>query len=67
MKKIIPLIVFVVIAIFLYFSLQSTSSKLPSPLLGKMFPNVEGRDFYSNESVLLTELLSDNMSLVNIK
>ena len=66
MKKIIPLIVFVVIAIFLYFSLQSTSSKLPSPLLGKMFPNVEGRDFYSNESVLLTNLFSDNMSLVNV-
>ena len=66
MKKIIPLIVFVVIAIFLYFSLQSTSSKLPSPLLGKMFPNVEGRDFYSNESILLTNLFSDNMSLVNV-
>ena len=66
MKKIIPLIVFVVIAIFLYFSLHSTSSKLPSPLLGKMFPNVEGRDFYSNESVLLTNLFSDNMSLVNV-
>ena len=66
MKKIIPLIVFVVIAIFLYFSLQSTSSKLPSPLLGKMFPNVEGRDFYSNESVLLASLFSDKISLVNV-
>ena len=31
-----------------------------------MFPNVEGRDFYSNESVLLTNLFSDNMSLVNV-
>ena len=66
MKKLIPLIVFVVIAVFLYFSLNSISSKLPSPLLGKMFPNVEGRDFYSNESVLLTNLFSDNMSLVNV-
>ena len=66
MKKLIPLILFVVIAVFLYFSLNSTSSKLPSPLLGKMFPNVEGRDFYSNESVLLTNLFSDNMSLVNV-
>ena len=66
MKKIIPLIVFVVIAIFLYFSLQSTSSKLPSPLLGKMFPNVEGRDFYSNESVLLSDLFSDKVSVVNV-
>ena len=66
MKKLIPLILFLVIAVFLYFSLNSTSSKLPSPLLGKMFPSVEGRDFYSNESVLLTNLFSDNMSLVNI-
>ena len=66
MKKLIPLILFLVIAGFLYFSLNSTSSKLPSPLLGKMFPSVEGRDFYSNESVLLTNLFSDNMSLVNV-
>ena len=66
MKKLIPLIVFVVIAVFLYFSLNSISSKLPSPLLGKMFPNVEAKDFYSDESVLLTDLFSDNISLVNV-
>jgi len=66
MKKFIPLIIFVVIAVFLYFSLNSTSSKLPSPLLGKMFPNIEAKDFYSDESVLLTDLFSDNISLVNV-
>ena len=67
MKKLIPLILFVVIAVFLYFSLNSTSSKLPSTLLGKMFPNIEAQDFYSDESVLLTDLFSDNnMSLVNV-
>ena len=66
MKKLIPLIIFVVIAVFLYFSLNSISSKLPSPLLGKMFPNIEAKDFYSDESVLLTDLFSDNMSLVNV-
>ena len=66
MKKLIPLIVFVVIAVFLYFSLNSISSKLPSPLLGKMFPNIEAKDFYSNESVLLTDLFSEKMSLVNV-
>ena len=31
-----------------------------------MFPNVEAKDFYSDESVLLTDLFSDNMSLVNV-
>ena len=67
MKKLIPLILFVVIVVFLYFSLNSTSNKLPSPLLGKMFPNIEAQDFYSDESVLLTDLFSDNnMSLVNV-
>tara|TARA_B100001167_G_scaffold19206_1_gene10205 strand:- start:197 stop:718 length:522 start_codon:yes stop_codon:yes gene_type:complete len=66
MKKLIPLILFIVIAVFLYFSLNSNSSKLPSPLLGKMFPNIEAKDFYSNESVLLADLFSENMSLVNV-
>ena len=32
-----------------------------------MFPNIEAQDFYSDESVLLTDLFSDNnMSLVNV-
>ena len=66
MKKLIPLILFVVIAVFLYFSLNTTSSKLTSPLLGKMFPNIEAKDFYSDESVLLTKLFSEKMSLVNV-
>jgi len=66
MKKFIPLILFLFIAVFLYFSLNSNSSKLPSPLLGKMFPNIEAKDFYSDESVLFTDLFSDNISLVNV-
>jgi len=66
MKKHIPLILFLFIVVFLYFSLDSTSNKLPSPLLGKMFPNVEAKDFYSNESVLLSGLFTDNISLVNV-
>ena len=66
MNKFIPLIVFVVIAIFLYFSLNATSNKLPSPLLGNFFPNIEAKDFYSDESVLLADLFSDNITLVNV-
>ena len=66
MKKLIPLILFVVIAVFLYFSLNATSSKLPSPFLGKKFPSIEGRNFYSDESVLLPDLFSEKMSLVNV-
>ena len=66
MRKFIPLILFIIVAVFLYFSLNATPSKLPSPLLGKMFPNVEAEDFYSDESVLLTNLFNDKMSLVNV-
>jgi cytochrome c biogenesis protein CcmG/thiol:disulfide interchange protein DsbE len=66
MKKFIPFFLFVVIAAFLYFSLNDTSSKLPSPLLGKMFPEIEARDFYSDESVLMTNLFNEKISLVNV-
>ena len=66
MKKLIPLILFVVITVFLYFSLNVTSNKLPSPLLGQKFPNIEAKDFYSDESVLLTNLFSEKISLVNV-
>ena len=31
-----------------------------------MFPNVEAKDFYSDESVFLKDLFSDKMSLVNV-
>jgi len=66
MKKLIPFLLFFVIAVFLYFSLNNTSSKIPSPLLGKTFPEVEAKNFYSDESVLLTNLFSEKMSLVNV-
>ena len=66
MKKLVPLFLFILITVFLYFSLISTSNKLPSPLLGKMFPSIEAKDFYSDESVLLTNLFNEKMSLVNV-
>ena len=66
MKKLVPLFLFVVITVFLYFSLNTTSCTLPSPLLGKMFPSIEAKDFYSDESVLLTNLFNEKMSLVNV-
>ena len=66
MKKIIPLVLFLVIAVFLFLSLNSNLSKLPSPLLGKAFPSIEGKDFYTDEPVKATELFADNMTLVNV-
>jgi len=66
MKKVIPLILFLFIAVFLFLSLNSNPSKLPSPLLGKMFPSIEGKDFYTDESIKSTELFADTMTLVNV-
>jgi len=66
MKKLIPLFLFIVISVFLYFSLNTTSSKLPSPLLGKMFPSIEAKDFYSDEPILLKNLFNEKISLVNV-
>ena len=57
MKKIVPLLAFLVIGIFLFLSLSSNPNKLPSPLVGKSFPEIEGTDFYTNESVKLNDLL----------
>ena len=66
MKKIIPLLVFLVIGVFLFLSLNSNPNKLPSPLIGKMFPVLEGTDFYTNEKVKLNELMANQLTLVNV-
>jgi cytochrome c biogenesis protein CcmG/thiol:disulfide interchange protein DsbE len=66
MKKILPLLVFLVVGVFLFLSLNSDPNKLPSPLVGKKFPIIEGTDFYSNETVKLNNLLDNNIALVNV-
>ena len=57
MNKIVPLSVFLVIGIFLFLSLNSNPNKLPSPLVGKIFPEIEGADFYTYEDVKLDSIL----------
>ena len=66
MKKILPLIVFLVGGVFLFLSLNSDPNKLPSPLIGKKFPIIEGTDFYSNETVKLNDLMDNKLALVNV-
>ena len=66
MKKILPLLVFLVVGVFLFLSLNSDPNKLPSPLVGKKFPIIEGTDFYSNETVKLNDLMGNNLALVNV-
>jgi cytochrome c biogenesis protein CcmG/thiol:disulfide interchange protein DsbE len=66
MKKILPLLVFLVVGVFLFLSLNSDPNKLPSPLVGKKFPIIEGNDFYSNETVKLNDLMDNKLALVNV-
>ena len=66
MRKIIPLVIFIIIGIFLFLSLNSNPNKLPSPLVGKMIPELEGKDFFTNESVKLNDLMENQMTLVNV-
>ena len=66
MKKILPLLVFLVVGVFLFLSLNSDPNKLPSPLVGKKFPIIEGADFYSNETVKLNDLMDNKLALVNV-
>ena len=66
MKKIVPLFVFLVIGIFLFLSLNSIPNKLPSPLVCKIFPEIEGADFYTNEAVKLNNLIDGQVSLINV-
>jgi len=62
MNKLIPLIIFLVIGIFLFLSLNSDPKKLPSPLVGKSFPVIEGADFYTNEKVKFKDLMDNQVS-----
>ena len=66
MKKILPLLVFLVVGVFLFLSLNSDPNKLPSPLVGKKFPLIEGTDFYSYETVKLNDLMDNKLALVNV-
>ena len=66
MKKILPLLVFLVVGVFLFLSLNSDPNKLPSPLVGKKIPIIEGTDFYSNETVKLNDLMDNKLALINV-
>ena len=66
MKKVLPLLFFLVVGAFMFLSLNSDPNKLPSPLVGKKFPIIEGTDFYSNETVKLNDLMDNKLALVNV-
>lgn len=66
MKKFLPLILFVVLAGFLYTGLGLDPKKLPSPLIGKAFPNLQVEDFNTAEIYAVEDKLQGKISLVNV-
>ena len=66
MAKFLPLALFVVLAYFLLDGLGRDTKKLPSPLIGKTFPNLEVLDFHTGEKYLTQDKLKGKVSLVNV-
>ena len=66
MKKFLPLALFVVLVGFLYVGLDLDPKKLPSPLVGKTFPEVVVEDFDSAEQYPIHQRFKQQVSLVNV-
>ncbi|WPE17048.1 DsbE family thiol:disulfide interchange protein [Candidatus Thioglobus autotrophicus] len=66
MGKFLPLVVFVVLAWFLYDGLGRDTKKLPSPLIGKSFPDLEVEDFNTYKHYTTQSQLAGNITLVNV-
>lgn len=66
MSKFLPLVIFVVLAWFLYDGLGRDTKKIPSPLVDKAFPNLEVEDFQTGDKFTLQSRLKNKVSLVNV-
>lgn len=66
MNKFVPLVLFVILVGFLYIGLDLDPKKLPSPLIGKEFPNLEVEDFDSGTRYYTNDKTQDKISLVNV-
>ena len=66
MSKFIPIGLFVVLVGFLYVGLDLDPKKLPSPLIGKKFPEMVINDFATGQEFKSTEYLKDKVSMVNV-
>lgn len=66
LKALIPLGMFLVLAVFLAFGLTRDPSKLPSELIDRPFPNFELTTLYDAEEILTDDIMKGQVSLVNI-
>ncbi len=66
MGKFFPLVAFIVLAWFLFDGLGRDTRELPSPLIGKIFPNLEVEDFKTQEKYSTHSVLKGKITLVNV-
>ncbi len=64
-KSLLPLIIFITLAVFLYIGLGINNKKLPSPLINKPFPSLQVVDFYNNSKNIL-DYIKDKPALINV-
>lgn len=60
------MVIFVVLAWFLYDGLGRDTKKIPSPLIGKNFPILEVEDFETGDKFQIQTRLKGKVSLVNV-
>jgi len=66
MGRWIPLVLFIVLVYFFYNGLGRDTKKLPSPLIGKSFPQAQVEDFKTGEKFDIYNILNGKRSLVNV-
>ncbi len=65
-KRLLPLLIFLLLIVFLYIGLGLNPKKLPSPLIGKPLPNVELTDFKTGKALSSQDTLKHQVSLLNV-
>lgn len=66
MKRYLPLSLFFILIVFLYFSLGKDTKKLPSPLIGKPFPDITLSNLHTNKEMNTLTVLKERAALVNV-
>jgi cytochrome c biogenesis protein CcmG/thiol:disulfide interchange protein DsbE len=66
MMKFVPLVIFIVLSWFLYDGLGRDTKTLPTPLIGKTFPDLLVEDFNTSEKYTTQSQLKNHVTLVNV-
>lgn len=65
-KMAIPLIIFIMIAVFLWRSLKTNPHKIPSPLIGKSVPVFSASSLFDAKQIITNQNLTGKVSILNV-